>query len=86
MSRLFLLALVVAGLVNYLCSLHILRVMAKSGARIGRFEIRWQVHKHLASYRQLTLERDGRVGLAWYGYRVSLGLLVLFLVLLLLSL
>jgi len=85
-SRVLLLALVVAGLVNYLCSLHILREMAKSGARIGRFEIRWQVHKHLAGYRKLTLERDGRVGLAWFGYRLSLGLLVIFLVLLLLSL
>ena len=84
MSRLWFFLLLAAGLGNYLCSLLILRTMARSGAAVGRFEMRHQVHKNLRAYRQLTLKRDGRVGLPWYGYYLSLLLLLVAMVFLLL--
>ncbi|MBE0598606.1 MAG: hypothetical protein IH614_15190 [Desulfuromonadales bacterium] len=68
MTRVFLLALLLSGAANLVCSIRLLRELAAAGVKVHFFEIRWQVHKHLPAYRKLTRERSGRVGLPYYGY------------------
>ncbi len=55
----FFYAFLTAGVLNFICSILVLRGMAQAGIKIGFFEIRWQVHKHLKTYRQMTLEKTG---------------------------
>lgn len=40
------------------------------------FEIRWQVHKQMKKYRTLTRSDAGHIGYAYYGYWVSLILML----------
>ncbi len=64
--------LVCFGILNLYYSTQILRRVAVADIKISFFEIRWQVHKHMGSYKQLTRSEDGRIGFAWYGYWASL--------------
>ena len=75
-----------AGVVNFICSILILRGMTAAGIRVSFFEIRWQVHKHLKNYRKISLERTGRVAWPYYGYQASLASMIGFAILTLLTL
>ncbi len=68
------------GLVNFYFSIQILRRVTQAEVKVGFFEIRWQVHKHMKQYCQLTRAESGRIGAACYGYWISLaGMLLLLL-------
>ena len=60
------------GLLNFYYSTQILRRVSFANIKISFFEIRWQVHKHMKSYKQITRSEDGKLGFAWYGYWLSL--------------
>ena len=81
---LFLLVLILfAGVVNFYFSIQILRVVSAADTKISFFELRWQVHKNMRSYCQVTRSENGRAGGAYYGYWTSLlvvllGLMLLF--------
>lgn len=79
-----LIGLFVTSLVNFYFSIQILKRVSAAEIKISFFEIRWQVHKHLKDYCRLTREDNGRIGLAFYGYWLTL-LLMLVAVLLLLA-
>ena len=72
MAPYFFYAFLATGALNLTCSILVLRGMAAAGIKVSFFEIRWQVHKHLKSYRQVSLERDGKVAWPYYGYQASL--------------
>lgn len=86
MTRYFLYAFLITSGANFICSLKVLRDLAEAGIKIGYFEMRWQVHKHLKTYRQLTLDRDGRVAPPYYAYWATLVGMILFGLLTLLTL
>lgn len=67
-----LVALLVISLVNFYFSIQILRRVSAAEVKLSFFEIRWQVHKHMKRYRELTRQDTGRIGFAWYGYWLSL--------------
>jgi len=64
-------------LVNFYFSIQILRRVSAAEIKISFFEIRWQVHKHLKKYRELTRAESGRTGFAWYGYWFSLAAMLI---------
>ena len=69
--------LLVISLINFYFSIQILRRVAAAEVKLSFFEIRWQVHKHMKKYRELTRQDGGNVGFAWYGYWGSLlGMIV----------
>ncbi len=72
MTLYFLYAFLAAAILNFICSILILRGMTAAGIKVSFFEIRWQVHKHLKVYRQITKERTGKVAWPYYGYQGSL--------------
>ena len=74
------------GLINLGYSILVVRELAESGIKVGFYELRWQVHKHMKTYKKITIERDGRVGFPYYGYLGSLALLIILALLLVLSL
>jgi hypothetical protein len=79
----FLLAgLLLTGFVNFACSILMLRDLNAAGIKVGFYELRWQIHKHLKTYRHLCREQQGTIGV-YYGYLVSLLLLIGFILLLL---
>lgn len=86
MTTFLLVAFLLCGLANFFFSLMILRTLRAAGVRIGLYEIRWQVHRHLKTYRKVTGAETGRVGLSFYGYWISLAGLVFCAVLLISSL
>ncbi len=86
MALYFFYAFLATGTLNFICSILILRRMTAAGIKIGFFEIRWQVHKHLKNYRQITLEKSGKIGWPYYGYQGTLTGMIGFGVLMLLSL
>jgi len=67
-----LIVLLVISLVNFYFSIQILRRVSAAEIKLSFFEIRWQVHKHMKKYRELTRLDAGRIGFAWYGYWGSL--------------
>ncbi len=74
------LLLLTAGLINFYFSIQILRRTTPPDATPSFFEIRWQVHRNLKKYKELTRAETGRIGSAWYGYWLSLiaiGLIIL---------
>jgi len=81
-----LVAFLLFGFANFVFSLMILRTLRAAGVRVGLFEIRWQVHRHLKTYRKITAAETGHVGLPFYGYWGSLAGLVVCAVLLVSSL
>lgn len=86
MTLYFLYAFLVTAVLNFICSILVLRGMAAAGIKVSFFEIRWQVHKHLKTYRQITLERTGKEAWPYYGYQCSLAGMIGFAALTLLSL
>lgn len=66
----------VFSLINFYFSLQILRRVSESNGKMSFFEIRWQVHKHMKKYRILTRSDDGHIGYAYYGYWLSLILML----------
>ena len=77
---------IVAGILNFVCSILILRAMTRAGIKVSFFEIRWQVHKHLKQYRKISLDNTGKVAWPYYAYRGSLVGLIGFAILTLVSL
>lgn len=70
------LTFVAFGLINFAISVAILRQLIRSGVKAGFFEIRWQVHRHLKTYKELGIARTGTVPPLYYGYWITLvGLL-----------
>ena len=86
MTRFFFIAFLACGIGNFFFSLRILRHLNNVGIKVGFYEMRWQVHKHLKSYQKLTRQQSGRIGLPFYGYWISLLGLVMFAGLALMSL
>ena len=82
----FFYAFLATAALNFLCSILVLRGVAAAGRKVSFFEIRLQVHKHLKTYRQISLERSGKVAWPYYGYQGSLAGMVGFGVLIFLSL
>ena len=77
MTMLFLLGLLASGFANFVCSILILRALNEAGTPVSFYEMRWQVHKHLKTYKQVTVAANGKIGLPFYGYWGSLvGLLM----------
>jgi hypothetical protein len=64
-------------LVNFYFSIQILRRVSAAEIKISFFEIRWQVHKHIKRYRELTRAESGYTGFAWYGYWLSLAAMLI---------
>lgn len=67
-----LIVLLVISLINFYFSIQILRRVSAAEVKLSFFEIRWQVHKHMKQYKDLTRQDTGKIGLAWYGYWFSL--------------
>ena len=65
------------SLVNFYYSIQILRRVSAAEIKISFFEIRWQVHKHMKKYRQLTRAETGSTGFSWYGYWLSLVAMII---------
>lgn len=86
MAKIFFFMLIGVGLINLVYSILVVRGLAEAGIKVGLYELRWQVHKHMKTYKQITMEKDGRVGFPYYGYLVSLVLLVVLALMLVLSL
>lgn len=76
MTRFYLIAFLVSGVANFVFSILILRYLSASNIKVSYFEIRWQIHKHLKTYKKITKERSGKVGLPYYGYLTTLCLLI----------
>ncbi len=72
-----LLLLLFSSLVNFYFSIQILRRVSAADIKLSFFEIRWQVHKHMKKYRELTRAETGRTGFPWYGYWLSLSVMVI---------
>ena len=86
MVKVYFFMLVGVGIINLLYSIRIVRELAEAGIKVSVYELRWQVHKHLKTYRDVTRSKGGRVGFPLYGYIVSLVLLVVLALLLILAL
>ena len=78
MTRYYLLLFLFSGIANFVCTLMILRELAHAGITLNHFDLRWQVIKHLKTYRQVTRKKLGRVGFAHHGYVLTLGFLIFF--------
>ena len=72
MALYFFYAFLAAGLFNFVFSILLLRGLAEAGIKVSFFEIRWQVHKHMKTYRQVTKATSGKVAWPYYGYQASL--------------
>ncbi len=68
--------LLLFSLLNFYFSIQILRRVSAAEIKISFFEIRWQVHKHIKKYRELTRAETGHTGLSWHGYWFSLLLMI----------
>ncbi|MCK5782804.1 MAG: hypothetical protein KAH06_00010 [Desulfobacterales bacterium] len=77
MLLILLILLLFFSLTNFYYSIQILRRVSAAEIKISFFEIRWQVHKHMKKYRQLTRAETGHTGLSWYGYWLSLALMII---------
>ncbi len=66
-----------SSLVNVYFSIQILRKVSSAKVKISFFELRYQVHKHLPKYKQLCYEQRGRLGNEYYGYWLSLAVMIL---------
>lgn len=66
----------VLGVVNFYYSIQVLRRVTEDKGKMNFFELRWQVHKQMKKYCQLTRAETGRIGAAFYGYWLSLILML----------
>jgi hypothetical protein len=76
MALYFFYAFLAVGLLNFVCSVLLLRGLAEAGIKVRFFEIRWQVHKHMKTYRRVTTETTGKVAWPYYGYQASLAAMI----------
>ena len=76
MARSFFYAFLVAGLFNFACSVLLLRRLVEAGIKVRFFELRWQVHKHMKTYRRVTTATTGKVAWPYYGYQASLAAMI----------
>ena len=86
MAKTYFFMLIGVGFINLVYSIKIVRRLAEADIKVGLYELRWQVHRHMKTYKQIMIERDGRVGFPYYGYLGSLLLLIVLALLLVLSL
>lgn len=86
MTLYFFCAFIAAGVLNFICSILILRGMAKAGFKVSFFEIRWQVHKHLKNYYKICSKKEGKAAWPYYAYQGSLVGMIGFAILTILSL
>ena len=86
MTLYFFCAFLATGMFNFICSILVLRGLAEAGIKVGFFEIRWHVHKHLKTYRQVSRQRTGHTAWPYYGYQASLAAMIGFGLLTLISL
>jgi len=77
---------VASGIINFICSILILRSMTNAGIKVSFFEIRWQVHKHLKQYRDIRIKSNGKIAWPYYAYQASLAGMIGFATLTLISL
>ena len=77
---------VASGILNFICSILILRSMTNAGIKVSFFEIRWQVHKHLKQYRDVCIKSTGKIAWPYYAYQASLAGMIGFATLTLVSL
>ncbi len=82
----FFYAFLATGMLNFICSILVLRGLAEAGIKVGFFEIRWHVHKHLKTYRQISMQKTGHIAWPYYGYQASLVAMIGFGLLTLISL
>jgi hypothetical protein len=66
----------VLGVVNFYYSVQVLRRVSEKDGKMNFFELRWQVHKQMKKYCQLTRSETGRIGIDFYGYWLSLILML----------
>lgn len=78
MTRLYFALFLAAALANFGCTVVILRELTRADIAISYFDLRTQILKHLKTYKNLSRERLGRVGAAYYGYILTLGFLIIF--------
>jgi len=64
------------GVVNFYYSVQVLRRVSENDNKMNFFELRWQVHKQMKKYCQLTRDETGRIGADFYGYWLSLILML----------
>jgi hypothetical protein len=68
--------LLFSSLVNFFYATQILRKVSSAEIKLSFFEMRWQVHKHMKLYRQLCRQDTGRLGVEYYGYWLSLVVMI----------
>ena len=78
-------AFLASGIGNFVCSVIILRTLAKAGIKVSFYETRWQVHKHLPLYRRMLTEKTGKTPWPYYGYQATLAAMIGFALLVLIS-
>lgn len=61
------------GIINLVFTLMILRELSAAQRGMSFFDLRWYVLKNLNRYREITREKYGRVGFAYYGYLATFG-------------
>lgn len=71
------LVLFFSSLVNFYFSIQILRYVSRADIKISFFELRWQVHKNMKAYKELCRNEFGRLGSAYYGYWLSLAVMII---------
>ncbi len=86
MLLILLILLLCFSLINFYYSIQILRCVSAEEIKSSFFEIRWQVHKQMKEYRKLTRAKTGHIGFSWYGYWLSLIVMLICLCWLLVSL
>jgi hypothetical protein len=77
LTLLFLLLFLLAGMVNFVYTLIILRELAAEKQGLTFFDLRIYVLRNLKTYRAITRDKYGRVGSAYYGYLTTLVLMIL---------
>jgi hypothetical protein len=77
MTLLLLLLFLLAGMVNFVYTLIILRELAGDKQGLTFFDLRIYVLRNLKTYRAITRSKYGRVGSAYYGYLTTLALMIL---------
>jgi hypothetical protein len=79
-------AFLVSAVLNFICSILILRGLNEAGHKTSFFELRYQVHKHIKTYRTFCQEKTGKTPWPYYAYQGSLAAMIGFVLLILFSL
>jgi hypothetical protein len=77
MTLFFVIFFLLAGMVNFVYTLIILRELAGEKRGLTFFDLRIYVLRNLKTYRAITRSKYGRVGSAYYGYLTTLALMIL---------